>query len=57
MTFSLLLKGEDTRHEKLEDDESPEESVKCDSPGFTVGFVWLEVNLLSSAQSRYGLVT
>jgi hypothetical protein len=56
MTFSLLLEGEDTRHEKLEDDESPEKSVECDPPCFAVGFVWLEVDF-TSAQSRYGLVT
>jgi hypothetical protein len=48
MTFSLLLKRENTRHEELENDQSPEESVECDSPCFPIGFVWLEVDCLSA---------
>jgi hypothetical protein len=37
-------KQEDTRHEQLEGDEGPEETVEGDSPGLAVGFVWLEVD-------------
>jgi hypothetical protein len=44
MAFSLLLKREDTRHEKLENDECPEKSVECDAPSLAIRFVWLEVN-------------
>jgi hypothetical protein len=51
MTFSLLLKRENTRHEELENDQSPEKSVECDSPSFTIGFVWLEVDYLSALDS------
>jgi len=48
MTFPLLLQGKDTRHEELEDDQGPEESVECDTPCFTIRFVWLEVDCFVS---------
>jgi len=44
MTFPLLLKRKDSRHEQLENDESPQESVEGDSPSFTVGLVRFEVD-------------
>lgn len=48
VSLALLLQRENTRHEELEDDECPQESVEGDPPGFSVGLVRLEVDYLSA---------
>jgi hypothetical protein len=47
-----LLKRENTRHEELKDDQSPQESVESDPPCFSIGLVWLEVDCEVSLSSH-----